>query len=79
MQGWEGQGGGKGHKDFCSEAVDKRKVKHTAIERKQAEKDSVKDTYVKFKEANKEVVSRETLKEVEKMCKEMRKSKKGGK
>ena len=79
MQGWEGHGGGKGHKDFCSEAVDERKVKNTFEERRQAEKDRVKDSYVKLKEANKEVVSREMLKEVEKMYKEMRKSKKGGK
>ena len=50
MQGWEGQEGGKGHKDFCSDAVDKRKVKHTYQDRRQAEKDSVKDNYVKFKE-----------------------------
>ena len=78
MQGWEGQGGGKGHKDFCSKAIDERKVKNTAIERKQAEKDSVKETYVKLKEANKEV-GKETIKEVAKMYKEMRKSKKGGK
>ena len=79
LQSWEGQEGGKGHKDFCSEAVDERKVKHTAKERRQAEKERVKDDYARYKEANKEKVGRETLKEVKNMCNGIIKSKKGDK
>ena len=69
LQGWKA-----GHKKFCSEAVDNRKVKHTAKERKQAGRDSVKEDFVKFKEANKGTdKGKEWTKEVKKMCNEMRK------
>ena len=73
MQGWEAGG----HKEFCSEAVDERKVKHTAKERRQVERDSVKEDFVKVKEANKGTdKGKEWTKEVKKMCNEMMKSKK---
>ena len=76
MQGWEAGG----HKEFCSEAVDERKVKHTAKERRQVERDSVKEDFVKVKEANKDTdVGKELTKQVKKMCNEMTKSKKASK
>ena len=74
-EGWEA-----GHKEFCSEAVDERKVKHTAKERRQVERDSVKEDFAKVKEAHKDTdVGKEMTKEVKKMCNEMRKSKKASK
>ena len=73
MQGWEAGG----HKEFCSEAVDERKVQHTAKERRQVERDSVKEDFVKVKEANKGTdKGKEWTKEVKKMCNEMMKPKK---
>ena len=75
VEGWKA-----GHKEFCSEVVDARKVKHTDKERRQAERDQVKETYVKFKEANKDTdKGKEWTKEAKKMCNEMRKSKKASK
>ena len=63
-----------GHKEFCSAAVDARKVKHTDKERRQAERDSVKKTYVKFKETNKDTdKGKEWTKEAKKMCNKMKK------
>ena len=72
MQGWE-----DGHKEFCSEAVGERKVKHTGKERRQVERDSIKEEYAKFKEANKGTdEGKEWTKEVKKMCNQMMRSKK---
>ena len=72
MQGWEA-----GHKQFCSETHDERKVKLTAKERGQVGRDSVKEDFAKIKEANKGTdKGKEWTKEVKKMCKEMMKSKK---
>ena len=66
-----------GHKEFCSEDVDDRKVKNTGQERRQVERDNVKESYVKTKEANKGTdEGKELTKEVKKMCNEMMKSKK---
>ena len=66
-----------GHKEFCSEAVDERKVKETGKERRQVGKDRVNEAFVRFKEANKETEEgKEATKKLKKMCKEMGKSKK---
>ena len=66
-----------GHKGFCSEAVDERKVKQTGKERRQAGKDNVKESFFKIKEAHEETEEdKERLKEIKKMCKEMGRSKK---
>ena len=66
-----------GHKEFCSEAVDERKIKQTAKERGRVGRDSVKEDFAKVKEANKGTdKGKEWTKEVKKMCNEMMKSKK---
>ena len=68
-----------GHKEFCSEAADERKVKNTGKERRQAGRDQMKETLVRFKKlTNKETeAGKEAIEVVKKMCKEMGKSKKG--
>ena len=69
LEGWEA-----GHKEFCSEAVGDRKVKHTGKERRQVERDSLKKSFVELKEANKGTdKGKEWTKEAKKMCNEMRK------
>ena len=69
-----------GHKGFCSEAVDERKVKQTGHERRQAERDQLKESFVKVKEAHKDTdAGKEMTKEVKKMCKDLTKSKKASK
>ena len=73
MEGWEA-----GHKEFCSEAVGDRKVKHTGKEQRQVERDSLKKSFVELKEANKGTdKGKEWTKEAKKLCNEMMKTKKG--
>ena len=67
-----------GHKEFCSEAVDERKMKGTGKERRQTGRDQLKESFVIFKNATKETEGgKEAIEVVKKMCKEMGKSKKG--
>ena len=66
-----------GHKGFCSEAVDKRKVKQTGKKRRQAGKDYVKKDLEKIRESSKDTEEgRETIKVITKLCKELGRSKK---
>ena len=59
-----------GHKEFCSEAVDERKVRSGGKERRQAGRDQVKENFGRLEEANKDnQACKEVVKEVKKMFK----------